>query len=116
MISSHKVTEIYFIIDAFFKEFDNLLRGYSLQDAKTGKIFPIPYPTTVLWSYNARSACLWRSSSRWCARASLSPYFRRIFVGTTPYPHRIHTVKLRSATSFCPCEDYSISIKGASDK
>ncbi|MDR0744887.1 MAG: hypothetical protein LBF17_00085 [Mediterranea sp.] len=37
MISSHKVTEIYFIIDEFFKEFDNLIRGYSLQEAKTKK-------------------------------------------------------------------------------
>lgn len=37
MISSHKVTEIYFIIDEFFKEFDNLLRSYSLLEAKTGK-------------------------------------------------------------------------------
>ena len=37
MISSHKVTEIYFIIDEFFKKFDNLLRNYSLQEAKTRK-------------------------------------------------------------------------------
>jgi hypothetical protein len=37
MISSHKVTEIYFIIDEFFKEFDKLIRDHSLQDAKTGK-------------------------------------------------------------------------------
>jgi hypothetical protein len=37
MISSHKVTEIYFRIDEFFKEFDTLIRNYSLQEAKTGK-------------------------------------------------------------------------------
>jgi hypothetical protein len=36
MISSHKVTEIYFIIDEFFKAFDTLIRNYSLQEAKTG--------------------------------------------------------------------------------
>jgi hypothetical protein len=37
MISGHKVTEIYFIIDKFFKEFDKLIRDHSLQDTKTGK-------------------------------------------------------------------------------
>jgi hypothetical protein len=37
MVSSHKVTEIYFIIDEFFKEFGTLIRNYSLQEAKTGK-------------------------------------------------------------------------------
>jgi hypothetical protein len=37
MISSRKVTEIYFIIDEFFKEFDMLIRDHSLQDAKTRK-------------------------------------------------------------------------------
>jgi hypothetical protein len=37
MISSHKVTEIYFIIDELFKAFDALIRDYSLQEAKTGK-------------------------------------------------------------------------------
>jgi len=30
MISKHKVTEIYFIIDEFFKEFDHLIKDYSL--------------------------------------------------------------------------------------
>jgi hypothetical protein len=37
MISSHKVTKIYFIIDEFFKEFDNLVRDYLLQEAKIRK-------------------------------------------------------------------------------
>lgn len=37
MISDHKVTEIYFIIDEFFKEFDHLIKDYSLQDARTKK-------------------------------------------------------------------------------
>lgn len=37
MIPDHKVTEIYFIIDEFFKEFDNIIREHSLQDAKTKK-------------------------------------------------------------------------------
>jgi len=37
IISSHKVTEIYFIIDEFFKEFDNLIRDYSPPEANTGK-------------------------------------------------------------------------------
>lgn len=37
MISSHKVTEIYFIIYEFFKELNALLREYSLQEAKTRK-------------------------------------------------------------------------------
>lgn len=37
MISNHKVTEIYFIVDEFFKEFDTLIRDYSLQEAKTSK-------------------------------------------------------------------------------
>ena len=35
MIPDHKITEIYFIIDEFFKEFDNIIREHSLQDAKT---------------------------------------------------------------------------------
>ena len=37
MIPDHKVTEIYFIIDEFFKEFDNIIRTHSLPDAKTKK-------------------------------------------------------------------------------
>ena len=37
MIPKHKVTEIYFIIDEFFKEFDNIIREHSLQDGKTKK-------------------------------------------------------------------------------
>lgn len=37
MIPDHKVTEIYFIIDEFFKEFDNIIRAHSLPDAKTKK-------------------------------------------------------------------------------
>lgn len=37
MIPDHKVTKIYFIIDEFFKEFDNIIRTHSLPDAKTKK-------------------------------------------------------------------------------
>ena len=37
MIPDHKVTEIYFIIDEFFKEFDHVVREHSLPDAKTKK-------------------------------------------------------------------------------
>ena len=37
MIPDHKVTEIYFIIDEFFKEFDHVVREHSLPDAKIKK-------------------------------------------------------------------------------
>lgn len=37
MISDHKVTAIYFIVDEFFKEFDLLIKNYSLQDVQTKK-------------------------------------------------------------------------------
>lgn len=37
MISNDIVTEIYFIIDEFFKEFDHLIKNYSLQEVKTRK-------------------------------------------------------------------------------
>ena len=37
MIPDHKVTEIYFIIDEFFKELDHVVREHSLPDAKTKK-------------------------------------------------------------------------------
>lgn len=37
MIPDHKVTEIYFIIDEFFKEFDKIIQEHSLQDAQTKK-------------------------------------------------------------------------------
>jgi hypothetical protein len=37
MISSHKVTEIYFIIDEFYKEFDKLIKDHLPQDGKTRK-------------------------------------------------------------------------------
>jgi hypothetical protein len=37
MISGHKVTEIYFIIDEFFKEFDKLISGNSLKIKATLK-------------------------------------------------------------------------------
>ena len=37
MIPKHKVTEIYFIIDEFIKEFDNIIREHSLQNEKTKK-------------------------------------------------------------------------------
>lgn len=37
MIPDHKVTEFYFIIDEFFKEFDTLVNDHSLQKAKTRK-------------------------------------------------------------------------------
>lgn len=34
MIPGHEVTEIYFIIDEFYKEFDSLIGDYSLIEAK----------------------------------------------------------------------------------
>ena len=37
MISNDKVTEIYFIIDEFFKEFDQVLKEYTLENSKKRK-------------------------------------------------------------------------------
>jgi hypothetical protein len=37
MISNHKVTEIYFIIDEFYKEFDKLSRDHSITRCKKQK-------------------------------------------------------------------------------
>ena len=37
MIPNDKVTEIYFIIDEFFKEFDTIIREHSLESSKTKK-------------------------------------------------------------------------------
>jgi hypothetical protein len=37
MIPEHKITQIYFIVDEFFKEFDNTIKEYSLGNVKTGK-------------------------------------------------------------------------------
>lgn len=37
MIPEHKVTEIYFVVDEFFKEFDKIIKEYSLQDHRTNK-------------------------------------------------------------------------------
>lgn len=37
MISSHKITKKYFIINEFFNEFDMLIRDHSLHDANTRK-------------------------------------------------------------------------------
>ncbi len=35
MISEDKITTIYYIVDEFFKEFDNVLKDYALKDPKT---------------------------------------------------------------------------------
>lgn len=32
-------------------------------------------------------------------------YLRQYHSVSSPYPHRIHSVKLWSGTSFCPCEE-----------
>lgn len=37
MIPEHKVTEIYFVVDEFFKEFDKIIKEHSLQDNRTNK-------------------------------------------------------------------------------
>lgn len=37
MIPEHKITEIYFIVDEFFKEFDNTIKEHSLGNVKTSK-------------------------------------------------------------------------------
>ena len=37
MIPNDKFTEIYFIIDEFFKEFDTIIREHSLESSKTKK-------------------------------------------------------------------------------
>ena len=37
MIPDHKVTEIYFIIDEFFKEFDKTIKEHSLPSEQTRK-------------------------------------------------------------------------------
>ncbi len=37
IIPEHKVTEIYFIINEFFKEFDKMVRKHSLERGKTYK-------------------------------------------------------------------------------
>jgi hypothetical protein len=46
MISSPKVTEIYFIIDEFFKEFDKFIRDHSLARCKNkekeSQIYDVP--------------------------------------------------------------------------
>lgn len=37
MISDDKITTIYYIVDEFFKEFNHVLKEYSLQDQKIKK-------------------------------------------------------------------------------
>jgi hypothetical protein len=37
MIPEHKITQIYFIVDEFFKEFDNTIKEHSLENVKTSK-------------------------------------------------------------------------------
>ena len=37
MISDDKITTIFYIVDEFFKEFENVLKDYTLQDSQTKK-------------------------------------------------------------------------------
>ena len=37
MIPEHKVTEIYFVVDEFFKEFDKTIKEHSLQESSKRK-------------------------------------------------------------------------------
>jgi hypothetical protein len=37
MIPEHKITQIYFIVDEYFKEFDNTIKEHSLENVKTSK-------------------------------------------------------------------------------
>lgn len=37
MISNNKITNIYYIADEFFKEFDHVLKKYALQSPKVKK-------------------------------------------------------------------------------
>lgn len=34
MISNDKITDLYYIVDEFFKEFNHILQQYALQDSK----------------------------------------------------------------------------------